>query len=405
VTRYVCSKMFTDVNIKFPYETVKNCCKSNDYQLTLEEMQELEQRGENIFTHNREYVRRKRSMLFDNRLPENGCDTCIHAEPNSLFRSWNRWGDCKIDAEEILKKDNFNVYEFVLSSACDLKCVYCAPKDSTSWAKELGVPINRGRDEWKETVIRHFMQHLREKEYDPKQTYWFFFSGGEPTYNPETLPMIEEIISIVPHATIVISTNGNTKSNVLERYLQAVRSNQKTQWVFDCSVDSIGDRAEAIRYGLDWKRFNYNLKTIMRESNTRVRISPTVNLYALPTMLEFVQHFHDLFLEMNQSTQGLFNFNMVQESPLSPWSAPPHYAELLEPAVEYCEQHNIKFGIHLRSVQRLIGSKINAKTWQQVESQWQYFQRMRPEIDWARLFPHVPDIIEELKNEDPDLRQ
>lgn len=40
-----------------------------------------------------------------------------------------------------------------------------------------------------------------------------------------------------------------------------------------------------------------------------------------------------------------------------------------------------------------------------VETQWKYFQRARPETDWDKLFPHVPTIIEELKNEDPNLRQ
>lgn len=400
MTRYVCSKLFTDVNMKFPYNGLKNCCKANDYDIPLEEILELRAQGKNLFTHNEEYQRRKRSMLFDNKLPELGCDTCIHAEPNSLFRQWNTWDPDNLgDLEKLAEQDSFTSYEFVLSSACDLKCVYCSSKDSTSWAKELNEPINRGEEDWKQAVLQELREHLHAKQWNPAQDYWFFFSGGEPTYNPETLPLIEEILSIMPRGNIVISTNANTKTKILDRYLETVRAYPDTTWIFDCSIDDTACHAEAIRTNLRWDIAIHNIKRLTQEPNIRVRISPTVNLYSIPRMLQFVQFFHKFLRNHGQAHDNLFNMNMVQEPELSPWSMPKRYTSYLDPAILYCEENGLTFADHLRSVQKLIGTKIDENTADHIERKWRYFKAVRPEHNWEHLFQHVPKIIEELRNE------
>lgn len=390
--QFICSKMFTDVNIKFPYNCVKNCCKSNDYEIDI-----IDQHACNVFVDNKEYMRRKDDMLYHNKLPKGGCDTCIQAEPNSLFRDWNQWNNpISQDArDELYYSDDFSTYEFVLSSACDLKCVYCAPKDSSSWAKELGVPINKGTDDWKERILTDLFAHLRKKTYHTDN--WFFFSGGEPTYNVETLPLIREIIEIVPnqYLNIIVSTNANAKPKVMEKYLEMIQDDPTVKWTFDCSIDGIGERAEAIRYGLNWNRTITNITTLLKYPNVTVRISPTVNLYSIPTMHEFLVYFYTLFARYGKIHQYMFNFNMVQEPELSPWSMPAHYADL-QPAIDYCEMHDIKFAKHLRNVQALLGTKIDDHTANHIETKLEYFKAKRPDTDWEKLFPHVRKIIDEL---------
>jgi sulfatase maturation enzyme AslB (radical SAM superfamily) len=395
--KFICSKMFTDMNIKFPYDGLKNCCKSTDYIISDDELDALSREGKNVLTHNAEYQRRKHEMVVNNQLPDRGCDTCIRTEPNSLFRSWNIWRDDLPSNEQLLNGDNFTTYEFVLSSACDLKCVYCSEDDSTSWAKELGVPVNKGNTKWKDKILADLITHLKAKQYIAGKDYFFFFSGGEPTYNTETLPLIMEIIDIVPAPTIIISTNINMKLKIMDRYLSAVQDNPNVQWTFDCSIDDIGAHAEAVRYGLDWDRAIANIRRIMEQPNAKVRISPTVNMYSLPQMFAFVKYFHELFIECNRADSSIFNFNMVQEDNLSPWSMPLEYAPILDAAIEYCEVHNLKFATHLRNVQRLIGTKINRTTVTHVEAKWSYFMARRPDTDWPALFPHIEDIITTLK--------
>lgn len=337
MTRYVCSKMFTDMNVKFPYDNIVNCCKARSYQISDEEFDSLEKQGLNPLIHNAEYLRRKSSMIDDNELPSNACDACIKTEPNSLFRTWNTWHSRDFsNRDKYMYGDNFTNYEFVLSSACDLKCVYCAPKDSSSWAKEMGVPVNRGNEKWKHQIQTALLDHLRQKEYDPDVDYWFFFSGGEPTYNPETLPLIEQIIDIVPRPNIIISTNANTKPKVLDRYLDAVRRDRQIKWRFHCSIDDINERAEAIRYGLDWNQAISNMKILMQEPNVTVRVCPTVNLLSVPSMTDFVTYFYGLFQEYDHVNADMFDVNMVQEYNLSPWSMPEEYRSCLDEAIAFC---------------------------------------------------------------------
>lgn len=391
MTQYICSKMFTDLNIKFPYNCVKNCCKANEVVIEKEELKK-----QNFLFENAAYVERKKSMLFDNKLPVNGCDTCVNTEPNSLFRTWNVWNKefSEEEKQRLLYEDNLNTYEFVLSSACDLKCVYCAPKDSSSWAKELNVPINRGNATWESQVLEILFDHLRNKVYTDNN-YTFFFSGGEPTYNPKTLPLISKILEIVPNdkSEIIISTNANTKPKVFAQYIDLVKSRSDVRWVFDCSIDSIYEKCEAIRYGIKWEVALRNIRELLSQPNVKVRISPTVNLYSVTSMAEFVEFFIELFREYGKLEPFIFNYNMVQEDDLSPMSMPIEYRTVLDDAIAICETNNIRYADHLRNVQKLIGTRINNKTNSAIREKLNYFKEKRPDVDWEKLFPHVIDII------------
>lgn len=396
MTQYICSKMFTDLNIKFPYNCVKNCCKANDTKISLDELDK-----KNFLIENNEYLRRKSNMLFENKLPEAGCDTCVTTEPNSLFRSWNTWTTNLADEtkESLYQADTFNTYEFVLSSACDLKCVYCAPKDSTSWARELEVPINQGNLEWEEKVLNELFIHLSKKDFKD-DNYYFFFSGGEPTYNPKTLWMIEKILELVPleKSQIILSTNANTKPSVFKKYTDLIKNKKNVRWVFDCSIDGTYEKCEAIRYGIKWETAIRNISELLTYDNVDVRISPTVNMYSIPTMKEFVEYFIDLFEKYNKRHRFMFNFNMVQEPDLTPMSMPIEYKKFLDEPIKICKDKNVKFYEHLLNVQELIGTKIDNTTSEKIETKFNYFKQKRPDVDWNKLFPHISILINELRN-------
>lgn len=396
MTRYICSKMFTDVNIRVPYNSVKNCCKSNDYALTVDELAQFLDSSDSIFTHNSEYMRRKLAMIDDNQLPVGGCDTCIAAEPHSLFRRWNVWETKQLNTERLKTDDNFSLFEITLSSACDLKCTYCSADDSSSWAQELGVAVRRGDDSWKKQILTQFKKYLTERIYQPGERVQFIFNGGEPTYNIETIELIEEIINLVPIPTFVINTNGNTKSKIMDRYLDVIEKNPHIMWRFDCSVDEIEQHAEAVRSGLNWTRFMTNIQRLLDNPAIEVRISPTINMYTIPRMRQFVEYFYQHFKQARQSHNKMFNFNMVQEPPMSPFHMPERFAVNLDSSIEFCQENNLLFGQHLLDIQKVIGTKINRRSHIQIDRKWKYFKYKRPEYDWDNLFPHIPEIIKEL---------
>lgn len=396
--RFICSKMFTDVNIKIPNSIIKNCCKSRDFLISEDEM-----KSSNLILENSEYIRRKTSMVRDNELPSQGCDTCLRTEDNHFFNLWNEWDIQDYDAErdeKLITEDNFTTFEFMLSSVCDLKCIYCHPKDSSSWAKELGVPMHEGDENWKNTILSQLYELLEKKQFQDDTTYYFFFSGGEPTYNPETLVMIEKILDIVHSKTdnpvIVISTNANTKPKVLDKYIDLVRKYNNIQWIFDCSIDGVGEICEAIRYGIQWGRAIENIERLIVEPNVKIRISPTLNLYSVPTLEEFFSFFIDLFERHGQLAEDNFNTNMAQEMAMTPAFLPKEYKKYFNSSIKICEEMGVKkIHKHLIRVQSMVGTKHNDENKEKVRAQFEYFKQKRPDTDWERLFPHVVKLIGE----------
>lgn len=388
--RYVCSKMFTDLNIKFPYNCVKNCCKSNDYVSSADDL-----KSDDFFIFNAEYMRRKTEMSANNKLPSGGCDTCIRMGNHSLFEEWNVWGQDMQDDPDILIDDMFNTYELVLSSACDLKCVYCSPKDSSSWAKEKGVPQNKGNDEWKKIVISKLISSLKTKTFRDDNVYTFFFSGGEPTYNPETLEFVTEVLKYVPkdRTRICISTNANTKPKVFKKYLDAIQSDLNVNWIFDCSIDGIEEVCEAIRYGISWNTAIKNIETLLQHPNVTVRISPTVNLYSIPTMNEYINYFVALFEKYDKIQYEMFNYNMAQEAGMSPANLPSEYKTYLDEPIEHLKALGISYYEHLENIKNIIGTDYNEYKTVRMAEKFQYFKDKRPETDWEGLFPHIVKII------------
>ena len=396
--------MFTDLNIRFPYSSIKNCCKTEDEVVSLHDIKKyglIETPG---------YLAKKADMLFLNELPKDACRSCIETEPHSLFRSWNTWKNTFTDEQklELYKSDNLHTFEFVLSSACDLKCIYCGSKDSTSWAKELGEDTNSVDEDWSNTVEHTLFEYFKQKEYT-QDSYWFFFSGGEPTYNPKTLRYIQEIKKHVPNdkLRLVISTNINTKEKIFNRYLKEIQEDRNIKWTFDCSMDGIKEHCEAVRTGIVWNRAISNLKKLVLEPNVTIRISPTTNIYSLPQTFEFVSFFYNFLRKEYKKNRNkdarclsdLFNNNLAMEPEMSILYIPKHYASYFDDAIAFCQEKGLHNPAkHLTNMKALVGTKIDEAEPEAIKQKFNYFKLKRSEYNWDELFPHVCDIVKELQD-------
>jgi len=399
MTQYICSKMFTDINMKFPYNSVKNCCKTKDIHLEIDELKN----NKNIFIENTDYLKRKAIMLFENRLPD-ACDYCLKLEPNNWFRSsYNVYHDKKIiftndEKKEMYKGDKGRLFEFVLSSVCDLKCVYCGPKDSTSWAKETNQNKNVGNEEWKNLILDQFINYLKNKDFTDDPCYYFSFSGGEPTYNPETIILLEKLINYVPSHKLRLqfSSNLNTKKNIFDKYVDLINKHSNIIWQFQCSIDCLDKQFEAIRYGAKWDRVFNNLKILLSLDNVQVRLSPTLNIFSLPTLKKYLQFFVKLFNEYKKPLNKRIGFNMVMEPGLSIQNLPKHYVKYIDNALEYCILEKLDYAENLKRIRNIIGNSITEHTYSEIVHCIQYFENKRPEINWYETFPHLYDVLKTL---------
>lgn len=403
--QYICSELFFSMDLRFTKNVIKNCCKADDYHLDIKDFADP-----NILINNNELKNRKESMIIKNELPYPGCKTCINFMPNSFFDKRNEFTE-NLDTEikhKLLNEDFVNRFTISLSSACDLKCVYCSPKDSSSWAKEVGYNISKPNEEWFNTAFNNFINYLSLKKYNKDTTYWFIISGGEPTYNPHNFELISKIIKLVPNQNLnfVLNTNLNTKPKVFHDYIKLFKDYKDVKWRLDFSCDSVEERAEAIRYGLNWDRAFSNLKYILdcKLDNVSIRLANTISAFSAPYFKDDIEFYYDIFKD--DTTKFLDpegSFNYAVEPGMSIVGMPMYFKNDIDRAIEYCNNNqNLNYLVdHLQNIHNLIGTKIVDTSPIDFDVAFNYFKIKRPQKDWNKLFPHMQPMIEHLYEQFP----
>jgi organic radical activating enzyme len=408
--QYICSELFYSMDLRFIKNVIKNCCKADNHYMSAEEFKN----NPSILSRNKELDDRKRSMILDNKLPYPSCKTCINFMPNSFFDKRSIWHNTTLldeFKENLLNKDYVNRFTISLSSSCDLKCVYCAPKDSSSWAKEVGYTISKPSKEWFDAAYENFLNYLSNKKYYKDVDYWFFISGGEPTYNPKNFDLISEIIKRVPNQNLRIglNTNLNTKEKVFNEYVKLFKDYKDVKWQIDFSCDSVTKRAEAIRYGLNWDRAFKNLQYVLNNNfdNVNIRLANTVSVFSLPYFKEDIQFYYEYFGEKTAKFLHPENsFNYAVEPGMSIMGMPEYFKKDIDQAIEYCNNNNLNYLIpFLNNIKNLIGTKIIDNTPIDFDITFNYFNIKRPDKNWNLLFPHMQPMIDYLYNQFPNTQK
>lgn len=259
---------------------------------------------------------------------------------------------------EMLKIDHSNhpalkssfpyMLEVSLGNTCDMKCMYCNHHYSTQWAAE-----------------RIKLGEITQEQYDmefPKASekfdeyYWKWFDtvklhlgrigaiGGEPLIMPEFYRFIEKCIeSIEPIAhlrskkmTFWIVTNLNTPPNYMNKFLEYLPKLTKHFNVEILgSMEAVGNRAEYIRNGLDWNRFESNLeKLLSTKFEFEFGFISSINALSIATTIDFIKFVEQLYQKYGRTIalkQAVVNFPSHQ----SPFVLTPEFSKYLYETVEY----------------------------------------------------------------------
>jgi hypothetical protein len=257
----------------------------------------------------------------------------------------------------LLRADKPDMLEIILGNHCDLKCTYCSIHYSTQWQAEL---IKFG-DIKKEDLKEHFPAAPEKLE----KVFWEWFYdvgrhsskvinilGGEPTYMPKFYDVMEKLTAAYKdlgkkdrHVELGIITNMNTKPLQMDRFLNLLP--ELTKHIFlrlQPSIEALGQKAEYIRYGLDWNRFEGNIRRILSErekygltpDNFGMGFQMALNSFSISSLPEFVHWTNSLINEYDFEI-GLMKNVVSFPRHHNPQILTPDYAQYLEQARDFID--------------------------------------------------------------------
>lgn len=266
----------------------KPCCVAKAAPYTTKDMSPLEFFRSDVMEQLREDM--KEGKITDHVIDY--CKRCLITEAQS--------GHSK-RIEELRKHgktfdtDKFNSIKLKLfGNLCNLKCVMCAPLQSSRWAAEIiehgsltiedqSVPDSSREEiahatEWPirdfpadKPVISPFQQmdqskFYRDMEYIIPRLKKLEFTGGEPLINQDILNFIRWIIERGWNKELSLKfvTNGTC----FARDLTFLGQFKKVR--LSISVDGVGARGEYLRYGTKWAQLRENILRYRDIKNLKV---------------------------------------------------------------------------------------------------------------------------------------
>jgi organic radical activating enzyme len=243
--------------------------------------------------HNTPYKKQQRKIMLKQERPTE-CSYCWTMEDNGKlsdrhYRSGEPWAAKDFDSIVNSSGDEDVTPSYVevnFNHACNLKCSYCSPQFSSSWADEVeklgGFPTGRVHNDPSHFVGRNRPIPVREHNpyVDAFWRWWpslypelqhFRMTGGEPLLDKNTYRVFDYVLANPkPDLHLNVTSNFSVDERSWQKYKSYVKElcqGEKIEHFMQyVSLDSFGAQAEYIRHGLDfdllWDRVNQFLTEI-----------------------------------------------------------------------------------------------------------------------------------------------
>ena len=247
--------------------------------------------------HNTAYKKTQRKMMLAGEKPTE-CQYCWNMEnENKLsdrhYRSGEPWA--AVDFETIKNstgEENVipSYVEVNFNHACNLKCSYCSPQFSSSWADEVA-RLGAFPTSSPHNSPDHFMGQRRPipaRESNPYvDAFWawwpdlyphlehFRMTGGEPLLDKNTYRVFDYVLTNPsPRLHLNVTSNFSVDEKSWQKYLtyvKAICDGRIEHFMQYVSLDGWGEPAEYMRNGLDfdllWDRVNQFLTEVPNYSS------------------------------------------------------------------------------------------------------------------------------------------
>jgi organic radical activating enzyme len=247
--------------------------------------------------HNTAYKKQQRRMMLAGEKPTE-CQYCWNMEDQGKlsdrhYRSGEPWA--AVDFETIKNstgEENVipSYVEVNFNHACNLKCSYCSPQFSSSWADEVA-RLGAFPTSSPHNSPDHFMGQRRPipaRESNPYvDAFWawwpdlyphlehFRMTGGEPLLDKNTYRVFDYVLTNPsPKLHLNVTSNFSVDEKSWQKYLtyvKAICDGRIEHFMQYVSLDGWGVQAEYMRNGLDfdllWDRVNQFLTEVPNYSS------------------------------------------------------------------------------------------------------------------------------------------
>ena len=404
--------------------TVKSCCHNfySNKKSTINDS--------NLAFHDTEKDQKIREELLQGQKPKE-CDFCWNNEKTGSYSDrlfWSSLSFMRDFVDEVAEHQSPKALspswlEINFSPKCQLRCAYCGPEVSSAWKKEVDEfgpyktdPYNGAID----YLIRENRNPYEESGRDEfREAFWSWFAeiylgirqititGGEPLLS-EDFDKLLEWIDANPHPELQLSINTNLSlpAPVWDKYVQKfkrLRSEGKFRNLFvHPSLDTWGEQAEYIRYGLKLPLLKKNVESYLKENIGDLVFSCTLNCMSLPKLIDFWQYVYQLKKEfphqyISSTSEPLLFPDFMRVSVL-----PPSFIKYVDEILEFLESQGEVFSDHekngLRRVRTLMEQGENPEFHvKQKKNFYTYFKEYdrRKKTNFLLTFPEMHEFWKE----------
>lgn len=340
---------------------VRTCCRTPPIKI---QKSQLDQEGTDVFINNVYLKERRKEMLEGIR--HSDCNICWNLEDQGILsprHSYEKtikhlenyetassvaeeYSNLNIDSR-ILYSKNPTELEIKLGNTCDMGCVYCSHVYSTVWQAErirygeISPPVKKeGLEQFEEL----FWKWFDEIEGGLHQ---ISFIGGEPVliknfYNILDILQTKKRKKSTKKIILNIISNFNSPPAQFQKFLDYLPKLCENYIIkLDASCEAYGSRAEYIRYGMDWNRFESNINKVLSMNLPNFEFGFQIALNAL--CISSLQDFLQFALELRERYEISIPLkkNIIHEPYWqSPFILTPDFSGYLDDCASFLRKYN-----------------------------------------------------------------
>ena len=409
----MCYKTWNDIIISLPKKTVSWCCKTN---LTAQQTKEttfdldiLNTQGIDFLFNHPILQKRKNDLATGVRCPD--CHVCWESEDRSSQSHRTLYTKTYESKESFTGEFDYDTpatfIELELTNKCNLACVYCGPQLSSRWQKEL-----KQRHPDTEDDIFHKVMELFTEYCNTKLTNEPYINisllGGEPFFTDHMYIFLEYLskfhVKSEQEVTVTITTGMAFPEKKFTKFIELIERTPNIIYIMQLSGEAIDERAELIRWGLNFETWNNNLDMFLTESarlkNLVIGFGCAHNALSLPYFKDFLVYINKKLAKHEYKSLVWFLINYIEEPQhLSISMLNSHHADAVTEQIEYMENEmtNLykkdEYTTMLKSLRnQILNANITPEMKQNASKEFEMLENRRG-VSYKSEFPHFDEII------------